>query len=201
MHSVLQLLTASVLLLASLTDLSTATNLNICNHYAPTVYIDWDANPGMRVPGHVEIGINQCHIEAVEPGWSGAFFAGLVPNDKSNHDWRSHDTKVEFTMRGFVDYDYLDVDLEHGQSVPVIAQSSGFFAGCGVDKLQSCPPHLLMWDEGWPVQCRNDQSPEAIQHFRQGCPNVYVLYNDDRNTKTAFGRPDVIDVDIRVVPG
>ena len=80
--------------------------------------------------------------------------------------------------------------------MPVMVTVGDKQGGCPIDKLIDCPVEWQMARsaDGPIVQCRNPQTPEAVEYFREGCPDVYVLC-DDPETKVAT---DPQQMDIRV---
>ena len=174
------------------------TMVNIQNNYAPEIHIDWDVNrdSGFDPPGHLVIPYGETASQELVTGWAGAFYIGLVPNMVEDGEWRTHDSKVEFSIKTVDEWDHFDMDIEHGMSAPAIIFAGEKSAGCGLDKLATCPPPWTMYDDNnWPVQCRSDLSPEADAYFRQGCEDMYIHHDDHRNKAAA---PATIDVKIGV---
>ncbi|KAK4544614.1 hypothetical protein LTR36_004186 [Oleoguttula mirabilis] len=193
-------LATTALLLALLASTVSSTVIHICNHYVDEVHLSWDVSaPEMRQPVHTVLLYDQCVDEQMLPGWSGAFFAGLVNNSHAVGGWRNFDTKVEFSINPADGVDWFDVSHIAGFSLPMIVSGGDVVAGCAVDKLINCP---VGWQarpspDGPVVQCRNDGSQAAYDFFVFKCPNTYVRFNDDaQGTKAATGSPNYLDVSI-----
>ncbi|KAI9701747.1 MAG: hypothetical protein M1820_006375 [Bogoriella megaspora] len=115
-------------------------------------------------------------------GLGHAFYVSRTPNPEIAGPKRTHDTKMEFLMRGHGGHMYFDVDVEKGVSIPMIATDlfGPMKSGCGVDKLATCPEQWKHYgSDGLPDQCLNWQTSDSIGYFRDSCPGWYVMWNDE----------------------
>ena len=124
--------------------------------------------------------------QELETGWAGAFYIGLLPNEPELGDRRTHDSKVEFGIKVYNEWDHFDLDVEHGMSAPVIIYGGEKSVGCGLDKLATCPEEWVVRDDyNNPVQCRGDLSPEGLQYLRDGCVDMYTQKDGNENKAAA----------------
>lgn len=128
------------------------------------------------------------------PGVSPKLYVGVSPNNNTAEvgSHRNHDTLIEASFEGGYGHLYYDIDIERGFSSPVWCHGQGDTwengRGCVADLLSVCPvkdqhhhPVTGLYD-----QCRG--AADNVDFRRHYCPESYVLFNDDWNTKGTGNR-------------
>lgn len=128
------------------------------------------------------------------PGVSPKLYVGVSPNNNTAEvgSHRNHDTLIEANFEGGYGHLYYDIDIERGFSSPVWCHGQGDAwedgRGCVADLLSVCPvkdqhhhPVSGLYD-----QCRG--AADNVDFRRHYCPESYVLFDDDWNTKGTGNR-------------